>query len=192
MIMTRVIVIMFAISLIFGALTGQISKVSQATVSGAKDAIQLIINIGGTICLWNGLLEIMNRSGLANKIARLLRPLIRLLFGKYAEDEEACGYIGQNMASNLLGLGSAATPSGLKAAKRLYKLAEEKKETPHAVFLLIIINTASLQLLPTTIAAVRAGEGSMAPYDILPAVWLSSIVSVAVGITAAKLMRGKK
>ncbi len=192
MIMTIVIVIMLGASLVFGAVTGQIAQVSQATVSGAKEAVQLLLNICGTICLWNGLLEIMNRSGLAAKTAKLLRPIIRLLFGKYAEDEEACGYIGQNMASNLLGLGSAATPSGLKAAKRLHQLSKEKGEHPHAVFLLIIINTASLQLLPTTIAAVRAAEGSAAPYDILPAVWLSSIVSVLVGITAAKLMRGKK
>lgn len=192
MIMTVVIVIMIGISLIFAMVTGSISQVAQATVSGAKDGVELILSIGGTVCLWSGLLEVMNRSGLAGKISKLLRPVIRLLFGKYAEDEQACSYIGQNMASNLLGLGSAATPSGLKAAKRLMQLSKEKGEVPHSVFLLIIINTASIQLLPTTIAAVRASEGCTTPYDIIPAVWLASAVSVCFGITAAKLMRGRK
>ena len=192
MIMTVVIVIMLGVSLVFAIVTGSISQVAQATVSGAKSGVELILSIGGTICLWSGLLEVMNRSGMAGKISKMLRPVIRLIFGKYAEDEQACSYIGQNMASNILGLGSAATPSGLKAAKRLMQLSKEKGEVPHSVFMLIIINTASIQLLPTTIAAVRASEGSTAPYDILPAVWLASAVSVAVGITAAKLMRGKK
>lgn len=188
MIMTYVIVLMLAVSVIFGGVTGNIGAVSQATVTGTKDAVTLLLNIGGTICLWCGMMEIMKQSGISAKISRLLRPVIKLLFGEAAEDEEACSYIGQNMASNLLGLGSAATPSGLKAAARLRQLAEEKGEKPHGVFLLIVLNTASLQILPTTIAAVRATHGSAAPYDILPAVWLSGIVSVAVGIFAAKSM----
>ena len=192
MIMTLVIGIILGISLVFAAITGNISQVSHATVSRTKDAVNLLLSIGGTICLWCGLLEVMNRSGLAEKISRFLRPVIRLIFGKYAQDEQACRYIGQNMASNLLGLGSAATPSGLKAAKRLLELSKERGEPPHSVFLLIVINTASLQLLPTTVAAVRAAEGSAVPYDILPAVWLASAVSVVVGIYVAKMMRGRK
>ena len=189
MIMTCVICAMVAAAVVFGGLTGNMAAVSEGVVAGAKSAVELVIKIGGTICLWNGLLEIMNRSGLSAKISVLLTPVIRLLFGKYGEDKEAAGYISQNMAANLLGLGSAATPSGLKAARRLYDLSTRWGERPHVVFLLIVINTASLQLLPTTVAAVRAAYGSARPFDILPAVWLSSAVSVAVGITAAKLMK---
>lgn len=189
MIMTCVICAMVAAAVVFGGLTGNMAAVSEGVVAGAKSAVELVLKIGGTICLWNGLLEIMNRSGLSAKISVLLTPLIRLLFGKYGEDKEAAGYISQNMAANLLGLGSAATPSGLKAAGRLHRLSLERGEKPHGVFLLIVINTASLQLLPTTVAAVRAAYGSARPFDILPAVWLSSAVSVAVGITAAKLMK---
>ena len=189
MLMTGVIAAMTVAAVMFGALMGNMSGVSQAVVSGAKQAVTLMLNIGGTICLWNGLLEIMNRSGLSEKVSKLLYPVIRLLFGSYAKDKEACAYISQNMAANILGLGSAATPAGLKAAKRLHQLSNEKGQKPHSVFLLIVINTASLQLLPTTVAAVRASFGSAKPFDILPAVWIASIVSVLVGITTAKLLK---
>ena len=189
MIMTYVIGTLMALAVIFGSLTGNIGAVSQAALDGARQAVTLLLNIGGTICLWNGLLEIMNRSGLSEHISKLLRPMIRLLFGSYARDEECLRYISQNMSANLLGLGSAATPAGLKAAKRLQQLSRERGEKPHAVFLLIVINTASLQLLPTTVAAVRASCGSASPFDILPAVWLASAVSVICGITAVRIFR---
>ena len=189
MIMTWVIGLMTAASIVFGCLTGSMGQVSQAAISGAKQATELMFNIGGTICLWNGLMEIMNRSGLSKTISRLLRPVIRLLFGEYARDAECVQYISQNMAANILGLGSAATPAGLKAAKRMFTLSKAKNLRPHGVFMLIVVNTASLQLLPTTVAAVRASLGSPQPFDILPAVWLSSAVSVAVGVGAVCLFR---
>ena len=134
-------------------------------------------------------MEVMNRSGLSKHIAALLRPLILLLYGRDGRDSEAASALSQNMAANLLGLGSAATPAGLRAAARLHTLAQGRGEPPHGVFLLIVLNTASLQLFPTTVAAVRAACGASSPYDILPAVWLSSAISVATGIFAAKLFR---
>ncbi|MEA5039762.1 MAG: nucleoside recognition domain-containing protein [Clostridiaceae bacterium] len=189
MLMTRVLCVLLAVALLCGALTGRISEVSQASISGAKDAVTLLIAIGGTICLWSGLMEVMRESGLANKVARALRPVITLLFGKYAKDEEAREALSQNMAANLLGLGSAATPAGLRAAKRLNELADRYGEPPDAACLLIVVNTASLQLLPTTIAAVRAACGSAEPYDILPSVWLASAGSVLAAVVAAKLLQ---
>lgn len=190
MLMSKVLVFLLAAAFLFGALTGRMAQVSQATISGAQEAVTLLLRIAGTLCLWNGLMEVMERSGLSKKIARLLRPLVSFLFGEYARDDQARQAISQNMAANLLGLGSAATPSGLRAAKRLRQISDQRGGEPHGVFLLIIINTASLQLLPTTVAAVRAGLGSAQPYDILPAVWLSSAVSVAVGVCAARILRG--
>lgn len=190
MLMSRVIAVLFFLALFFGACSGHMAQVSQASVSGAKEAVSLLLSIGGTICLWSGLMEVMNRSGLSEKVARLLRPIIRLLFGKYGQDAQAGEAISQNMAANLLGLGSAATPAGLRAANRLNQLAAQYGEKPDAVTLLIVINTASLQLLPTTVAAVRAACGSAQPFDILPAVWLSSTVSILTAIVAARLMKG--
>lgn len=190
MLMSKVLSVLLAGAFLFGALTGRMAEVSQATIAGAQEAVTLLLRIAGTLCLWNGLMEVMERSGLSKKIARLLRPLVTFLFGSYAKDDQARQAISQNMAANLLGLGSAATPSGLRAAKRLRQLSDRQGREPHGVFLLIVINTASLQLLPTTVAAVRAGLGSSQPYDILPAVWLSSAVSVAVGVSAARILRG--
>lgn len=190
MLMSRVLAALTVLALAFGLLTGRMAQVSQATVSGAEEAVRLLLRIGGTLCLWNGLMEVMTRSGLADWVARLLTPFIRLLFGSYADDREARAAIAQNMAANLLGLGSAATPAGLRAATRLRDLSARRCTPPHGVFLLIVLNTASLQLLPTTVAAVRAGLGSAQPYDILPAVWVSSALSVTAGVLAARLLRG--
>lgn len=189
MLMSKIVGALLIIAVFCGALAGKMPEVAGASLTGARDAVQLLLQIGGTLCLWSALMEIMDRSGLSARFARLLGPIIVLLFGEYGRDSEARQAISQNMAANLLGLGSAATPAGLKAAGRLQALARQRGEPPDAVFLLIVINTASLQLLPTTVAAVRAGLGSAAPYDILPAVWLSSAVSVAVGIFAAKTLR---
>jgi len=190
MLMSRVICALLLIAVVFGCIMGNMPAVAQATVSGAEQAVQLLLQIGGTVCLWSALMEVMNRSGLAQWVQRLLQPVIVLLFGKYGRDPEAGSALAQNMAANLLGLGSAATPAGLRAAERLQTLSRQYGEPPDAVLLLLVINTASLQLLPTTVAAVRAACGSTSPYDILPSVWLSSIVSVAVGIFAAKTMKG--
>lgn len=190
MLMSRVLALMAAVSLLCGAMTGRLPQVSRATADGAMEAVQLLLRMGGTLCLWNGLMEVMQVSGLTEKLARLLHPVIARLFGDYARDPRAREAIARNMAANLLGLGSAATPSGLQAAKRLKELSDRQGKPPHGAFLLIVINTASLQLLPTTVAAVRAGLGAARPYDILPAVWLSSAVSVATAVAAAKLFRG--
>lgn len=192
MLMSRVLACLAVLALVMGALTGRMADLSQASLSGAGEAVQLMLRIGGALCLWNGLMEVMQRSGLAQKIARLLSPLISLLFGDYAKDPQARAAIAQNLSANLLGLGSAATPSGLRAAKRLKELSDRQGKPPHGVFLLMVINTASLQLLPTTVAAVRAGLGSARPFDILPAVWLSSALSVTVAILTARIFRGGK
>ena len=190
MLMSRVLAVLCCLSLVIGLLTGRMEQVSQATLSGAQEAVQLLLKMGGTLCLWNGVMEVMSRSGLSAKVAHLLQPLISLLFGSYARDAAARDAIARNMAANLLGLGSAATPSGLQAAKRLKELSDRRGAPPHGVFLLIVINTASLQLLPTTVAAVRGSLGAAQPYDILPAVWLSSAVSVATAVIAARVFRG--
>ena len=189
MLMSRVLAVLLLLAVVFGAMTGRMADVALAAVSGTQQAVELILSIVGTICLWSALMEVMNRSGLAAKVARALRPVIVLLFGKYGRDEQAAEAISQNMAANLLGLGSAATPAGLRAAKRLDELARRDGVPPDSVLLLIVINTASVQLLPTTVAAVRATYGSQNPYDILPAVWVASIISVAGGIFLGKTFK---
>lgn len=190
MLLSRLPALLAALSLLTALLSGSLSQLSLSILSGAEEAVQLMLRIGGALCLWNGLLEVMQRSGLSRLLARLLSPLIGHLFGHYARDDAAREALAQNLSANLLGLGSAATPAGLRAARRLKELSDREGQPPHAVFQLMILNSASLQLLPTTVAALRAGLGCRTPFDILPAVWLSSLGSVAAGLLAARLFRG--
>ena len=147
--------------------------------------MELCLGIAGMLCLWMGVMEVMRRSGLADGLSRLLSPVLRLLFPKAARDRETMDCICANVSANLLGLGNAATPLGLEAARSM------SRKTPgvasDALCMLVVCNTASIELIPTTVASLRAAAGCATPFDILPAVWLASLISVSVGIGAAKL-----
>ena len=146
---------------------------------------QLLAAIAGMLCLWTGVMEVMRRSGLADKLSRLLAPVLRRLFPQAAKDRDTMDSISANVSANLLGLGSAATPLGLEAARRLAR--RSPGTASDSLCMLVVCNTASIQLIPTTVASVRAAEGCAAPFDILPAVWLASALSVGVGIGACKI-----
>lgn len=179
---------MILISVLFGAAVGRGEAVAAAALEGAAAAVQLCLSMAGVLCLWTGVMEIMRRSGLTEGLSRLLRPLLRRLYPAFADDGMVMDSIAANVSANLLGLGSAATPLGIQAAQRM------SRRTPgvasDALCMLVVCNTASIQLIPTTVASVRAAQGCATPFDILPAVWLASAVSVTVGITAAKLLGG--
>ncbi|PKM72576.1 MAG: spore maturation protein A [Firmicutes bacterium HGW-Firmicutes-16] len=188
MLFNLVIVLMVVFSLVFGALSGNLTVLSAAAVSGAKDAVTLSLSLCGMICLWSGVMELMKRSGLSEKLSRLMRPVLSRLFPSAAKDADTMDALSSNVSANLLGLGNAATPAGIKAAvglKRLSGLSSASDE----LCLLVVMNTASIQLLPTTVASLRASFGASSPFDILPAVWLSSLISVTAGILAAKLFQ---
>ncbi|MBQ9974760.1 MAG: spore maturation protein A [Oscillospiraceae bacterium] len=174
---------MAVVSVLCGIATGRAEQVAAAAVEGAGAALELCLSIGGMLCLWTGLMEVMSRAGLAAKLARLLRPVLTKLYPS-AEERGAMDAIAANVSANLLGLGNAATPPGLEAARRLHRGGSTAGDS---LCMLVVCNTASIQLIPTTVAAVRSGAGSTAPFDILPAVWLASTVSVCVGICAVKL-----
>lgn len=186
--MTKVWVFLIAVSVIVGGIAGRADKVSMAAVSGAAGAVELILTLIGVMALWSGIMAIMSESGLSKKIAKLLKPILRPLFGRASRDEEAMEAVASNMTANLLGLANAATPMGLKAADRIYKVVGEKRACDE-VITLIVINTASLQLIPTTVAAVRASFGSPQPYDILIPVWISSFLSISAGIIAVFIFK---
>lgn len=186
MILAVVFTIMMVVSVAFGAATGHMDAVSAAAIDGAREAVTLCISLTGIICIWTGFLSVMDRSGLSRKVARLFRPLIKLLFPKAARDDETLSAIAANMSANMLGLGNAATPLGIKAARRM---ADGCGGTASdELCLLVVMNTASIQLIPTTMAAIRAANGCASPFDILPAVWFTSFLSVAAGLLAAKIM----
>ncbi|MCI9267838.1 MAG: spore maturation protein A [Lawsonibacter sp.] len=176
---------MVVLSILCGLATGRGPEVAAAAVEGTSAAVQLALSIAGMLCLWTGVMEVMRQSGLADQLSRLLSPILRQLFPQAARDREAMDSISANVSANLLGLGSAATPLGLEAARRLAR--SSPGTASDSLCMLVVCNTASIQLIPTTVASVRAAEGCQTPFDILPAVWLASALSVGVGIAACKL-----
>ena len=177
---------MVVLSLIFGILTGQMDAVADAAMEGAASAVDLGISMAGVLCLWSGVMEIMNACGLSAGLARIFRPLLRRLLPQASRDQETLAALSANMSANLLGLGNAATPLGIRAARRMARGCGGVASDD--LCLLVVLNTASIQLLPTTIASVRSANGAQAPFDILPAVWLASLLSVTAGILMAKLL----
>ena len=179
---------MVVLSILCGLATGRGPAVASAAVEGASAAVQLALSIAGMLCLWTGVMEVMRRSGLADGLSRLLAPVLRRLFPQAARDRDTMDSISANVSANLLGLGNAATPLGLEAARRLAR--RSPGTASNDLCMLVVCNTASIQLIPTTVASVRAAEGCAAPFDILPAVWLASTRSVGVGILACKIFAG--
>ncbi len=177
---------MAAAAVVCGILTGRGAEVSAAAVEGAAAAVQLGISMAGMLCLWSGVMEVMRQSGLAEKLSRMLAPVLRLLFPQERTDRAVMDSISANVSANLLGLGNAATPLGLEAARRMAR--KRPGVASDSLCMLVVCNTASLQLIPTTVAAVRAAAGCSTPFDILPAVWLASALSVTAGVLACKVL----
>ncbi len=177
---------MVTLSLVFGLLSGSLDAVAGAALEGARSAVELSLAMAGVLCLWSGVMEIMNACGLSAGLARLFRPLLRRLLPRASKDPETLAAVSANVSANLLGLGNAATPLGIRAARKMAQgcggVASDE------LCLLVVLNTASIQLIPATIASVRAAAGCAAPFDILPAVWLASVLSVAAGLTVARLL----
>lgn len=186
MAMSVIWTLMVGAAVVCGLATGRGAEVASAAFEGAAAGVELCLSMAGALCLWMGVMEVLRRSGLAAGLSRLLRPLLRRLFPDFAGDGDVMDAVSANFSANLLGLGNAATPLGLEAARLM------ANKTPgwasDGLCTLVVCNTASLQLIPTTVAAVRAAAGCATPFDILPAVWAASCVSITVGLAAVKLM----
>ena len=177
---------MVVVSVVYGLLAGNGAAVAAAAVEGAAAAVELCVTMAGVMCLWMGVMEVMKRCGLAERLSRLLRPVLRCLYPEYRRDRETMDAISANVSANLLGLGNAATPLGIQAARRMSR--RSPGVASDSLCTLVVCNTASIQLIPTTVAGVRLAAGCAAPFDILPAVWLASALSVTAGLIAARLL----
>ena len=171
---------MVVLSLVFGLFTGNLDAVADAAMDGAASAVELSVSMAGILCLWSGVMEIMNVCGLSAGLARAFRPILRRLMPQASRDEKTLAALSANVSANLLGLGNAATPLGIQAARRMARGCSGTASD--------VLNTASIQLLPATIASVRSASGAQSPFDILPAVWLASALSVVVGVLTAKFL----
>ena len=177
---------MVAISLIAAAVLGNMGAVSASVIKGAQSGVTLALSMAGAICLWTGVGKLMEKAGLTAILSKILRPLLGRIFPSIRKDPELEGYLSANVCANFLGLGNAATPMGIQAAQRLAR--GQKGVANDELCKLVVLNTASIQLIPANVAAVRAGLGCAAPFDILPAVWLTSLCSAGLGVTAAWLL----
>ncbi len=183
---------MILISTLFAALNGRISEVSNAIIEGGGSAVTLVISLAGGLCLWSGVMKVAEAAGLTQIVARLLSPITKRLFRGLSADSKAMQAICMNITANLLGLGNAATPLGLEAMRRLAEEEATGTTAGNNMILFVVLNTASIQLIPTTISVLRLNHGAANPMDILPAVLLTSFTALCVGLLFAKLINRRK
>ena len=182
MVMSWVWTGMILLSLIASIILGNGPALAAAVPQGAQAGVELALSLAGSICLWCGVGKLMEKAGLMQLLSRLFSPLLSRIFPSFRKDPILAGHLSSNVCANFLGLGNAATPMGIQAAKRL---ANGEDTATDELCRLIILNTASIQLIPANVAAIRAGLGASSPFDILPAVWVTSIASAGLGLLAA-------
>lgn len=175
------------ISIICSIFTGNIEALSSSILSGASDAINLIITMAGMMSLWTGLLKIAEKGGLTYILARAFRPILKRLFKDYPEDSPALRAICMNITANILGLGNAATPMGISAMKEMNKANKNPTIANNSMVMFTVMNTASIQLIPTMMSILRQKYGSSSPFDVIPAIWIASTCALLVGIILAKI-----
>ena len=179
------------ISVLYAFIGGNIEEVSNGIFESSSSAVELTITFFGTICLWNGIMEIAKRTSLMDKITKLLRPLIHFLFPELKNNKQANEEISMNMVANILGLGNAATPLGLKAMETMQEKNVNKERLSNSMAMLIVINTASLEVIPTTVIAVRTSLNSVNPTSIIIPVWIATIAAFSTVVILSKILSKK-
>ena len=170
------------LSVIASLILGNGSSLAAAVPKGSQAGLELALSLAGSICLWSGVGRLMEKAGLTGILSRLFAPLLGRIFPSFRTDPILAGHLSSNVCANFLGLGNAATPMGILAAKRLSKGEDIANDQ---LCRLIVLNTASIQLIPANVAAIRSQLGGTSPFDILPAVWVTSVASAGMGLIAA-------
>lgn len=184
MVMSWIYLGILTVSVLCAALSGRASELAAALTQGAQSGIQLALSMAGAMCLWSGVGRLMERGGITRGLSRVLRPLLRRVFPGSRQNPALEGALSANICANFLGLGNAATPMGIEAVRLMSDPAEPGRATDE-MCRLIVLNTASIQLIPATVAALRGSLGCETPFDILPAVWITSLCSAGLGVCAA-------
>ncbi len=184
--MNYIWVFMIVGSYLYSFFAGTTDAVTQSVFLGAEKATELVLSLVGMMCLWTGLLEVAEKAGITKRVEKLLSPVTKLLFPTIPDNSPAKSAIVMSMTANILGLSNAATPLGIVAMKHL----NARNLTPHSatdeMCMFVVINTASITLIPSTLLTLRTAAGSLAPFEILVPVWICSFLSVSAGILAAK------
>ncbi len=176
--------------------TGNVSAFSSAIIEGGQDAVSLLLRLVAMLCLWGGILEIAERSGATKVMSRFMLPIVRLIFPRIKNETYTLEAISMNITANILGLGNAATPLGLEAMKRLQALNTDTSKASDEMVVFVVMNTAAMHLIPTSVATLRGQYGSQNPMEILPASFLTSLCALTVAVTSAKIgnrfLKGKR
>lgn len=183
---------MILVSFVVAIFTGKIDEVTAAAMEGAGAAIETCIGLLGTMCLWTGLAKIGENSGLTGVFAKALRPVTKILFPKLKKDSPALNAIVMNMVANLLGMGNAATPLGIAAMKELDRENRHRADASNEMCMFVVVNTASIQLIPSTVISLRQMFDSENPSEIVAPVWICSICAIVMGVTAAKILQKRR
>lgn len=179
------------LSIVYSFFSGGAAALTDSVMEGAKSALTLIAATAGMMCFWSGIMEIAQASGITAAIAKVFKPVFKLLMPDFAEDNEVCSAVSMNISANLLGLGNAATPLGLRAMS----LMNDKNASDiasNSMVMFVVLNTASLQLVPTTVGVLRAENGSSDPMGIITSVWICSAAALLAGICSAKALEGRR
>ena len=187
MVMSFIWIAMVGISIFAALFLGRGHELAAAVPQGAQAGITLAISMAGSVCLWTGVGKVMEKCGITGFLSRLLRPLLGRLFPSFREDPTVASALSANVCANFLGLGNAATPMGIQAAQGMALRCKDGVAS-HELCRLIVLNTASIQLIPANVAAIRAGLGCARPFDILPCVWITSLCSATLGLLTAWLL----
>lgn len=180
--------IFIILSISFSIVNGNLEDLNKAITASTESAVTLTLTLIGSTCLWSGIMEIASNTKIVSILSRLLKVIINKLFQNINKNEKAEKKIIMNIIANILGLGNAATPLGLEAMKELQKENIEKEKLSDNMMMLIVLNTASLQIIPTTVIAIRTALNSENPTKIIFPVWISTICAGVVGIVMTKLL----
>lgn len=179
------------ISFVYSIYSGNIFNINNAIFDSAEQTVELCLTMFGTLCLWNGIMKIAIKTSLIDKLTHVLKPIISFIFPEIKNDEKISKEISMNMVANILGLGNAATPLGLQAMDSMQKINTNKSKLSNSMAMFILVNTASLQIIPTTVIAIRSSLNSPNPTKIIFAVWVSTIAAFFTAITIGKLLSKK-
>lgn len=181
-------------SFIYSIFSGKVEELNSSIFNSFEEVINLCMTLVGTMCLWCGLMEIVKNTSIMQKLKKLLKPILEWLFPDVKYNNEAMNNIAINAISNFLGLGNAATPAGIRAMENLQENNIDKKRLNDSMMMLIVVNTTSIELIPTTVIAIRSSLNASNPVAIIVPIWISTFVGTLVGIIATKILikRGKK
>lgn len=180
------------ISFIYALLKLRMPELNESIFNSCSQTVEMILSFLGIMCMWNGIMQIIKETTLIDKIKKILRPFMRFLFPKLNIKSKAYEEMTMNIVANLLGLGNAATPIGLKAMQTLQEENPDKENLSDTMIMFLVLNTASIQIIPTTIIAIRSSLGSSNPAKIIIPVWISTIVAASAGILTVKLLSKRK